>query len=71
MTICNIGLQFRIGEEEPFREMIRAARNVSMYYKLTGRETVRGPFLDNCFENHIHNQCEKLLNRKDIYGINF
>ena len=27
--------------------------------------------LDNCFENHIKNQREKLLNRADIYGLHF
>ena len=29
------------------------------------------PLLDNCFDNHIKNQREKLLNGEDIYGINF
>ena len=27
--------------------------------------------LDNCFENHIKNQREKLLNGADIYGLHF
>ena len=27
--------------------------------------------LDNCFENRIKNQREKLLNRVDIYGLYF
>ena len=27
--------------------------------------------LDNCFENHIKNQRDKLLNGADIYGIHF
>ena len=58
MAIFNNGLQFRIGEEDTFRALIRASRNVSIYYKLSGRETVRGMFLDNCFENHIKNQRE-------------
>ena len=40
MTIFNNGLQFRIGEEETFRAMIRAVINVSTDYKLPGRETV-------------------------------
>ena len=29
------------------------------------------PLLDNCFDNHIKNQREKLLNGADIYGIHF
>ena len=32
---------------------------------------MQGPLLDNCFENHINNQFEKLLNRSDIYGLHF
>ena len=32
---------------------------------------MRGPFLDNCFGNHINNQYEKLLNGADIYGLYF
>ena len=40
ITIFNNDLQFRIGEEETFRAMINAARNVSRDYKLPGRETV-------------------------------
>ena len=71
MIIFNNGLQFRMGEEETLREMISSARNVSRDCKLSGRETVRGPLLDNCFENNIKNQREKLLNRADIYGIHF
>ena len=47
--------------------MISASRNVSRGLKLPGMETVRGTFLDNFFENHIKNQCEKLLNGADIY----
>ena len=53
MNIFNNGIQFIIGEEETFRAMISASRNVSRYYKLPGSETVQGPLLDNCFENHI------------------
>ena len=49
MTIFNNGLQFRFGEEEIFRAMIGAARNVSRDYNLSGRETVQGPLLDKCF----------------------
>ena len=37
MPIFKNGLQFRIGEEDTFREMTSAARNVSRDYKLTGR----------------------------------
>ena len=51
--------------------MISASRNVSRDYKLPGRETVQGPLLDNCFENHIKKQCEKLPNGADIYGLHF
>ena len=32
---------------------------------------VLGPLLDNCSENYIKNQRENLLNRVDIYGLNF
>ena len=32
---------------------------------------MRGIFLDNCFDNHIKNQHEKLLNGADIYGLHF
>ena len=71
ITTFNNGLQFRIGEEETFRAMISTIRNVSMDYTLPGRETVRGTYLDKCFENHIKNQHEKLLNKADIYGIHF
>ena len=71
MTIFNNGLQFGIGDLETFKAIISAARNVSRDYKLPGRETVRGPFLDNCFDNHFNNQREKLLNREDIYGLHF
>ena len=38
MNIFNNGLQFRIGEEDTFREMISAVRKFSRYYKLPGRE---------------------------------
>ena len=51
--------------------MISSARNVSRNYKLPGRETLQGPLLGNCFDNHIKNQREKLLNGADIYGIHF
>ena len=71
MTIFNNGLQFIIGEDVTFRAMIHAARNVSRNYKLPGRETWRGPLLDNCFDNHIKIQHEKLLNGADIYGLHF
>ena len=27
--------------------------------------------LDNCFDNHIKNQLEKLLSGEDIYGLHF
>ena len=40
MTIFNNGPQFIIGEEETFREIISANRNVSSNYKLPGMETV-------------------------------
>ena len=70
MTIFNNALKFIIGEEEKFWAIINAARNVSRNYKITGRETVRGMLLDNCFENNIKNQREKLLNGAEIYGIN-
>ena len=40
MIIFNNGLQFKMGEDETFRGMISAARNVSRYYKLPVRETV-------------------------------
>ena len=32
---------------------------------------MQGTFLDNCFENNIKNQREKLLNGSDIYGLHF
>ena len=51
--------------------MIRAARNVSRDYNITGGKMVRGSLLDNFFENHIKNQREKLLNGAEIYGIHF
>ena len=51
--------------------MISASRNVSRDYKLPGSETERGPLLDNCFENHIKSQREKLLKGEDIYGLHF
>ena len=62
MIIFNNGIQFRIGEDQTFREMISYARNVSRDYKLPGRDRVRGPLLDNCSDNNIKNQREKLLN---------
>ena len=68
ITIFNNGLQFRIGEEDTFREMIGASRNISRDYKLQGRETLQVPLLYNCVENHIKNQREKLLNGAEIYG---
>ena len=40
LIIFNNGLKFRIGKEEKFRAMIRAARNYSRDYNLSGRETV-------------------------------
>ena len=60
-----------MGVEKTLRSMISAARNVSRYYKLPGRDTVLGPFLDKFFENNIKNQRDKLLNGSDIYGLNF
>ena len=60
-----------LGKTIQYRAMISAARNVSRGYKLLGRETVWGPLIDNCFENHIKNQREKLLNVADIYGLHF
>ena len=71
MNIFKNGLQFIIGEEETFIEMIGTSRNVSSDYKPPGRETVLGPLIDNCFDNNIKNQREKLLNRTDIYGLHF
>ena len=61
-NIFNNCPQFRMGEKETLMEMIIATRNVSRDYKLPGRETVQGMFLDKCFDNQIKNQCEKLLN---------
>ena len=58
MNIFNNDILFIIGEEETFRAIISAARKVSRDYNMIGRETVRGMFLDNCFENHIKNQRE-------------
>ena len=69
--IFNNSLQSIIGEDETFRAIISASRNVSKDYKLPGRDRVRGPLLDNCFDNNIKNQCEKLLNGADIYGLHF
>ena len=40
MTIFNNGIQFIIGEEETFRAMTSAFRNVSRDFKLPGRETM-------------------------------
>ena len=71
MTIFNNGLQFIIGEEDTFREMISAVRKFSRYYKLPGREMMWCPLIDNCFDNHIKNQREKLLIRADIWGLRF
>ena len=71
ITIFNNGLRFIIGEVEISRAMISAARNVSSSYKLPGKETVQGLLLDNCFQNHIKNQREKLLNGSNIYGLHF
>ena len=51
--------------------MLSTAKNVSRYYKLPGRETVKGPLIYKCFENIINNQSEKLLNEVDIYGLHF
>ena len=51
--------------------MISSARNVSRDYNLSGRKTVQGQLLDNCFEKNIKNQHEKLLNRADMYGLHF
>ena len=58
-----------MGEDKTFRAMLSAARKVSRNYKLPGKETVRGTLLDNCFENHIKNQSEKLLDGADIYRL--
>ena len=44
--------------------MISATRIFSRGYNLTGRETVKGPLLYDCFDNHIKN-------RADIYGLHF
>ena len=71
ITIFNNDLRFRMGEDETFRAMMGTARNISKDYNMTERETMRGPLLDNCFENHIKKQREKLLNREDIYGLHF
>ena len=71
ITIFKNGIQFRIGEEKTIRVMISADRNVSRDYNLPGRKTIRGPFIDKFFKNHIKNQCEKLLNGAYIYGIHF
>ena len=51
--------------------MISAARKISRDYKNPGRETLKRPLIDNCFENHIKNQRNKLLNWEDIYGLHF
>ena len=58
-----------MGEEETFREIISTSRNVSMDYKLPGRETLQGALVNKCFENHIKNEFERLLNGADIYGL--
>ena len=49
MAIFNNGLQFIMGEDETFMEMISADISVSRNYKLPGRERVRGLLLDNFF----------------------
>ena len=51
--------------------MILADRNISGNYNLSEREEVRGPFLDNCSDNYIKTQREKLLNGADIDGFHF
>ena len=71
MTIFKNNLQFIIGEQETCRAIFSATRKVSRDYKLPGRETVRWVLLDKCFENHIKNQREKLINGEDIYGLHF
>ena len=55
-TIFINNIQLRIGEDETFRVMISAARNIPRYYKLPGRDTVLGTLLDKYFGNHIKNQ---------------
>ena len=45
--IFNNGPKFRMGEDETSKAMISTVRNVSMYYKLLGRETVRGLSITN------------------------
>ena len=62
MTIFNNGLQFRIGEEDTFREIISAVITVSIGYKLPGGRRCEGRLLIIFFQNHIKNQHEKLLN---------
>ena len=47
IAIFNNGLQFIIGEDETFREIISASRNVSRDYKLPGRKTVQAPLPGN------------------------
>ena len=42
-----------------------------MDYKLPGREMLQGSLLDKCFENHIKNQRDKVLNGTDIYILHF
>ena len=71
ITILNNGLQFIMGEDDTFKAIIRFAKNVSSDYNLPGREMVQKTLLDNCFDNHIKNQRDKLLNRVDIYGLHF
>ena len=71
IIIFNNGLQFIIGEDETFRVISSAVRNVSRSYNLPGGEIMQGPLIDNCFENNIKKQCEKLLNGADIYVIHF
>ena len=71
MTIFNNYLKFIIGEENIFREIISPGRKVSMDYNLPGREMVWGKLIDKCFENHINNKHEKLINGSYIYGLHF
>ena len=51
--------------------MVSADRKISRDYKLPGMEAVQGKLIDKCFDSHINNQCEKLLNGEDIYVIHF
>ena len=51
--------------------MISASINVSRDCKLPWGEKVKVPLLDKCFDNHIKNQPEKLLNGAYIYRLHF